>query len=206
MTAPVPQNGPATAPAATAAAPPRSAHRDGGNTSLGTFGVRLHSSTHPSPCSRFVGQVRSGADAQSGFAIPARSFRFSSHYTFRGASSWTSSMSTRSFPRPTPQPDLTAFSRLALQKRQVPAPSWHSSVFRPTSEQKGASREWYVTRHLLHARTSPPLQSDPKMIKDIINAVTIPVMAKVRIGHFVEAQVCLTRVSSVPISSFRVPI
>ncbi|CAD7938646.1 unnamed protein product [Amoebophrya sp. A120] len=31
--------------------------------------------------------------------------------------------------------------------------------------------------------------SDPKMIKDIIAAVSIPVMAKVRIGHFVEAQV-----------------
>lgn len=28
------------------------------------------------------------------------------------------------------------------------------------------------------------------MIKEIIDAVTIPVMAKVRIGHFVEAQVC----------------
>jgi pyridoxal biosynthesis lyase PdxS len=32
--------------------------------------------------------------------------------------------------------------------------------------------------------------SDPKMIKDIMDAVSIPVMAKVRIGHFVEAQVC----------------
>jgi len=31
--------------------------------------------------------------------------------------------------------------------------------------------------------------SDPKMIKDIINAVSIPVMAKARIGHFVEAQI-----------------
>lgn len=31
--------------------------------------------------------------------------------------------------------------------------------------------------------------SDPKMIKDIIAAVDIPVMAKVRIGHFVEAQI-----------------
>ncbi|EJD05759.1 vitamin B6 biosynthesis protein [Fomitiporia mediterranea MF3/22] len=31
--------------------------------------------------------------------------------------------------------------------------------------------------------------SDPKMIKEIIDAVTIPVMAKVRIGHFVEAQI-----------------
>ena len=31
--------------------------------------------------------------------------------------------------------------------------------------------------------------SDPKMIKEIMDAVSIPVMAKVRIGHFVEAQV-----------------
>jgi len=31
--------------------------------------------------------------------------------------------------------------------------------------------------------------SDPKMIKEIMEAVTIPVFAKVRIGHFVEAQI-----------------
>ena len=31
--------------------------------------------------------------------------------------------------------------------------------------------------------------SDPDMIEGIINAVTIPVMAKARIGHFVEAQI-----------------
>lgn len=31
--------------------------------------------------------------------------------------------------------------------------------------------------------------SDPKLIKEIRQAVTIPVMAKVRIGHFVEAQI-----------------
>ena len=31
--------------------------------------------------------------------------------------------------------------------------------------------------------------SDPKMIKEIQDAVSIPVMAKVRIGHFVEAQI-----------------
>ena len=31
--------------------------------------------------------------------------------------------------------------------------------------------------------------SDPQMIKAIKNAVSIPVMAKVRIGHFVEAQI-----------------
>ncbi|KAJ6641458.1 Pyridoxal 5'-phosphate synthase subunit PDX1.3, partial [Pseudolycoriella hygida] len=31
--------------------------------------------------------------------------------------------------------------------------------------------------------------SDPKMIKEIKEAITIPVMAKARIGHFVEAQI-----------------
>jgi pyridoxal 5'-phosphate synthase pdxS subunit len=31
--------------------------------------------------------------------------------------------------------------------------------------------------------------ADPAKIKEIMNAVTIPVMAKVRIGHFVEAQI-----------------
>src|SRR6476659_10031741 len=31
--------------------------------------------------------------------------------------------------------------------------------------------------------------SDPEMISGIMDAVTIPVMAKARIGHFVEAQV-----------------
>lgn len=31
--------------------------------------------------------------------------------------------------------------------------------------------------------------SDPQMIREIINAVSIPVMAKCRIGHFVEAQI-----------------
>src|SRR5687767_5243239 len=31
--------------------------------------------------------------------------------------------------------------------------------------------------------------SDPSMIEGIVKAVTIPVMAKARIGHFVEAQV-----------------
>ena len=31
--------------------------------------------------------------------------------------------------------------------------------------------------------------SDPDMIESIINTVSIPVMAKARIGHFVEAQI-----------------
>merc|ERR1719178_609145 len=31
--------------------------------------------------------------------------------------------------------------------------------------------------------------SDPEMIKEILEAVTIPVMSKARIGHFVDAQI-----------------
>src|SRR5579862_2599842 len=31
--------------------------------------------------------------------------------------------------------------------------------------------------------------SDPKLIREIMDAVTIPVMAKARIGHFAEAQI-----------------
>ena len=36
------------------------------------------------------------------------------------------------------------------------------------------------------------LISDPDMIEGIIDAVSIPVMAKARIGHFVEAQILET--------------
>ena len=38
--------------------------------------------------------------------------------------------------------------------------------------------------------------SDPGMVVDIISAVSIPVMAKCRIGHFVEAQVLQALVST----------
>ena len=41
----------------------------------------------------------------------------------------------------------------------------------------------------IRAAGSVSRMSDPKMIQGIQNAVTIPVMAKCRIGHFVEAQV-----------------
>jgi len=34
--------------------------------------------------------------------------------------------------------------------------------------------------------------SDPKMVEEIMKAVKIPVMAKVRIGHFVEARILET--------------
>ncbi|CAG8706200.1 unnamed protein product, partial [Penicillium salamii] len=43
--------------------------------------------------------------------------------------------------------------------------------------------------------------SDPTMIKEIMEAVTIPVMAKARIGHFVECQVSSIALSYSPILS-----
>jgi pyridoxal 5'-phosphate synthase pdxS subunit len=43
--------------------------------------------------------------------------------------------------------------------------------------------------------------SDPDMIEGIISAVSIPVMAKARIGHFVEAQVLPTRPTTSPRAS-----
>jgi pyridoxal biosynthesis lyase PdxS len=39
--------------------------------------------------------------------------------------------------------------------------------------------------------------SDPSMIKEIMKAVTIPVMAKARIGHFVECQASATLLPSI---------
>src|ERR1700723_1872422 len=42
---------------------------------------------------------------------------------------------------------------------------------------------------MIHAEGGVARMASPKLIKEIINAVSIPVMAKARIGHFVEAQV-----------------
>ena len=41
----------------------------------------------------------------------------------------------------------------------------------------------------IRAASGVARMSDPKLIKEIQNAVSVPVMAKVRIGHFVEAQI-----------------
>jgi len=41
----------------------------------------------------------------------------------------------------------------------------------------------------IRASSGVARMSDPKMIKEIVNAVSIPVMAKARIGHMVEAQI-----------------
>jgi len=41
----------------------------------------------------------------------------------------------------------------------------------------------------IRAKGGVARMADPKKIREIMNAVTIPVMAKCRIGHFVEAQV-----------------
>lgn len=59
------------------------------------------------------------------------------------------------------------------------------------AEQSGAAAVMALERVPADIRTDGGVarMSDPKMIKDIIKAVTIPVMAKVRIGHFAEAQI-----------------
>jgi pyridoxal 5'-phosphate synthase pdxS subunit len=59
------------------------------------------------------------------------------------------------------------------------------------AEQAGACAVMALEKIPADIRTSGGVarMSDPKMIKQIMEAVTIPVMAKVRIGHFVEAQI-----------------
>jgi pyridoxal 5'-phosphate synthase pdxS subunit len=59
------------------------------------------------------------------------------------------------------------------------------------AEQAGASAVMALERVPSDIRRDGGVarMSDPKMIKEIMDAVTIPVMAKVRIGHIVEARI-----------------
>ncbi|KAF1957265.1 vitamin B6 biosynthesis protein [Byssothecium circinans] len=59
------------------------------------------------------------------------------------------------------------------------------------AEEAGASAVMALERVPadIRAQGGVARMSDPKMIKDIMEAVTIPVMAKARIGHFVECQI-----------------
>jgi len=59
------------------------------------------------------------------------------------------------------------------------------------AEAAGASAVMALERIPADIRTAGGISrmSDPSMIKSIIESVSIPVMAKVRIGHFVEAQI-----------------
>ena len=59
------------------------------------------------------------------------------------------------------------------------------------AEQAGAAAVMALERIPADIRAAGGVSrmSDPKMIRSIQEAVTIPVMAKVRIGHFVEAQI-----------------
>ena len=59
------------------------------------------------------------------------------------------------------------------------------------AEEAGACAVMALERIPADIRTAGGVarMSDPKMIKEIQQAVSIPVMAKVRIGHFVEAQI-----------------
>jgi pyridoxal 5'-phosphate synthase pdxS subunit len=59
------------------------------------------------------------------------------------------------------------------------------------AEEAGACAVMALERIPADIRTQKGVarMSDPKMIKEIVNAVSIPVMAKCRIGHFVESQI-----------------
>lgn len=61
------------------------------------------------------------------------------------------------------------------------------------AEEAGASAVMALERVPadIRAQGGVARMSDPQMIKEIMETVTIPVMAKARIGHFVECQVCL---------------
>src|SRR5690625_3764174 len=60
-----------------------------------------------------------------------------------------------------------------------------------SAENAGASAVMALERVPADIRSAGGVSrmSDPKMIKEIMDSVSIPVMAKVRIGHFVEAQI-----------------
>jgi len=59
------------------------------------------------------------------------------------------------------------------------------------AEEAGASAVMALERVPADIRSQGGVarMSDPKMIKEIMDTVTIPVMAKARIGHFVECQI-----------------
>ncbi|OJA17423.1 hypothetical protein AZE42_04821 [Rhizopogon vesiculosus] len=176
MSSPIstPPNGPvAPAPAGAGAgttptAPPRSVHRDrdGGNSKLGTFGVStIHHLGDPTTFSQADHpQVKSGlAQMLKGGVI----------------------MDVVNAEQARIAEEAGACAVMALER--VPA---------DIRAEGGVSRMVRVFRSpgFIHdfecnkKRCSWLPQSDPAMIKSIVDAVTIPVMAKVRIGHFVEAQ------------------
>src|SRR3990167_7604430 len=59
------------------------------------------------------------------------------------------------------------------------------------AEQTGAVAVMALERipSLIRSQGGVARMSDPQMIREIMNAVSIPVMAKCRIGHFAEAQI-----------------
>ncbi|ONK55166.1 uncharacterized protein A4U43_UnF6930 [Asparagus officinalis] len=88
-------------------------------------------------------------------------------------------------PRPSP-------SRSASPRCSAPASSWTSSPPRQPACRGGRRGRGHgprarPRRHPRPGRRRP--HERPGLIKEIKRAVTIPVMAKARIGHFVEAQI-----------------
>merc|ERR1712032_54566 len=83
--------------------------------------------------------------------------------------------------------------RRATRQRQKSSKGWRP---RPRERERGKDRrkernEMALERVPADIRKDGGVarMSDPEMIKEILEAVTIPVMAKARIGHFVEAQI-----------------
>ena len=82
---------------------------------------------------------------------------------------------------------------------------WPLNEFRLTSVLSVELK--HQIKHLVNNIGGVARMSDPKMISEIQKAVTIPVMAKVRIGHFVEAEVfyclCFTLLNVIDITSIK---
>ena len=92
-----------------------------------------------------------------------------------------------------PRPPAPTASSAAWPSSSRAASSWTSSPrSRPRSPRTPApspSWPWSGCPADIRAQGGIARMSDPDMIEGIIGAVSIPVMAKARIGHFVEAQV-----------------
>ena len=80
---------------------------------------------------------------------------------------------------------------LRKEKGRPEQPGQHGDGQAGAGEQAGAAAVMALERIPADIRAAGGVarMSDPKMIRGIQEAVSIPVMAKVRIGHFVEAQI-----------------
>jgi pyridoxal 5'-phosphate synthase pdxS subunit len=80
-------------------------------------------------------------------------------------------------------------TRVATRSHWILLIQWQARI----AEEAGACAVMALERVPADIRSQGGVarMSDPQMIKEIMDTVTIPVMAKARIGHFVECQVRL---------------